>query len=195
MYKTTPPSTIAEQQPTKPLQGKAVGVGHNRRKFSNHIYRKAYIMNMPINHGKEWTKQDDKSLLRFKKAEHTNEQIAHYLGRSEYAIECRLAYLKEKEKPIITRENVKKYLDILHAFNKGETIEMLFGTTWLPTISFTFSKPIENYRVKPAWCRVAKLTYNNNLLYTSIADSEEREKEIEKREGFVCWITERIEYT
>ena len=59
MYNTTPPFTIAEQQPTKPLQGKAVGVGHNGRKFSNHIHRKAYIMNMPTNHGKEWTKQDD----------------------------------------------------------------------------------------------------------------------------------------
>lgn len=36
MYNTTPTFTIAEQQPTKPLQGKAVEVGHNERKFSNH---------------------------------------------------------------------------------------------------------------------------------------------------------------
>ena len=36
MYKTTPPFTFVGQQPTKPLQGKAVGVGHNGRKFSNH---------------------------------------------------------------------------------------------------------------------------------------------------------------
>lgn len=195
MYKTTPPFTIAEQQPTKPLQGKAVGVGHNRRKFSNRIYRKAYIMNIPINHGKEWTKQNDASLLNYKKNKHTIQQIASYMGRTEYAIECRLIYLQEKEKPIITRENAKKYLDILHAFTKGEKIEVLSGNTWLPITSFMFSKPIENYRVQPKWYRVAKLKYNNNFLYTDIADSEETEENLENEERFVCWLTERIEYT
>lgn len=154
-------------------------------------------MNTPRNHGKEWTKQNDASLLNYKKNKHTIQQIASYLGRSEYAIECRLTYLKEKEKPIITRENAKKYLDILYAFSKGETIEMLSGKTWLPLTAFMFSKPIDHYRVQPIknWYRVAKLKYNNNFLYTELADDEEKEEELENAEGFICWLTGRIEHT
>ena len=152
-------------------------------------------MNMPINHGKEWTKQNDASLLNYKKNKHTIQQIASYMGRSEYAIECRLTYLKEKEKPIITRENAKKYLEILHAFTKGETIEMLSGKTWLPLTTSMLTKTIDHYRIKQSWYRVAKLKYNNNFLYTDIADDEEREEKLENQEGFICWLTERIKYT
>lgn len=86
MYNTTPPFTIAEQQPTKPLQGKAVGVGHNERKFSNRTHRKDYNMNFPINHGKEWNKMDDIMLLNFKKSGYLIGQIAYYLGRSELVV-------------------------------------------------------------------------------------------------------------
>ena len=150
-------------------------------------------MNTPRNHGKEWTKQDDKTLLYYKKHGYINEQIAHYLERSEYAIECRLAYLKEKEKAIITRENAKKYLDILHAFTKGEEIEVLSGTTWLPITTFMFSKPIDHYRVQPKWYRVAKMQFIDT--YSELANNEETEENLENEERFVCWLTERIEYT
>lgn len=44
-------------------------------------------MNMPINHEKEWTKQDDTTLLRFKKTGYSNEKIAHYMQHSATAIE------------------------------------------------------------------------------------------------------------
>ena len=152
-------------------------------------------MNTPRNHGKEWTKQDDKTLLYYKKHGYINEQIAHYLERSEYAIECRLAYLQKKEKPIITRENAKKYLDILHAFTKGEEIEVLSGNTWLPITSFMFSKPIDNYRIQPPkkWYRLARVKCDGGVCF-EVVDCQNTEKYISQHENFVCWLTERIEY-
>lgn len=198
MYNTTPPFTIAEQQPTKPLQGKAVGVGHNRRKFSNHIYRKAYTMNTPRNHGKEWNKQIDAILLNYKKNGYSNQQTAFYMERTEFAIECRLKYLKEREKemprPFINKENAKKYLTILQAYTKGETIEVLNNGTWHSLSALTLSELIDNYRVQPKWYRVAKLKYIDNCIYTDLANDAEREEEIEYQGGFICWLTERIEY-
>lgn len=154
-------------------------------------------MNMPINHGKEWTKQNDASLLNYKKNKHTIQQIASYMGRSEYAIECRLIYLKEqkKEKPIITHENAKKYLAILYAFTKGKTIEMLSGNTWLPITSFMFSKPIDNYRIQPPkkWYRLARVKCDGGFCF-EVVGCQNTEKYISQHENFVCWLTERIEY-
>ena len=150
-------------------------------------------MNTPRNHGKEWTKQVDEILLNYQKNGHNNQHIAFCMERTESDIECRLAYLKEKEKPIITRENAKKYLSILYAFSKGEAIEMLSGTTWLPLTAFMFTKPIENYRVKPKWYRVAKMQFINT--YSELANNEETEENLETDDGFICWLTERIEYT
>lgn len=153
-------------------------------------------MNTPRNHGKEWTKQVDEILLNYQKNGHNNQHIAFCMERTESDIECRLAYLKEKEKPIITRENAKKYLSILYAFSKGETIEMLSGNTWLPITSFMFSKPIDNYRIQPPkkWYRLARVKCDGGVCF-EVVGCQNTEKYISQHENFVCWLTERIEYT
>lgn len=155
-------------------------------------------MNTPRNHGKEWNKEDDKTLLYYKNQGYINEQIAHYMGRTEYAIECRLKYLKEREKemprPFINKENAKKYLTILQAYTKGKTIEVLNNGTWHSLSALTLSELIDNYRVQPPkkWFRVAKMTFF--MTYTEIVNDAEKEEDLEKEERFVCWLTERIEY-
>ena len=155
-------------------------------------------MNMPINHGKEWNKEDDKAILYYKKQGYIIQQIAHYMGRTEFAIECRLKYLKEREKemprPFINKENAKKYLTILQAYTKGETIEVLNNGTWHSLSALTLSELIDNYRVQPPkkWFRVAKMTFIDT--YSELANNEETEENLENEERFVCWLTERIEY-
>ncbi len=156
-------------------------------------------MNTPRNHGKEWNKEDDKTLLYYKNQGYINEQIAHYMGRTEYAIECRLKYLKEREKemprPFINKENAKKYLTILQAYTKGETIEVLNNGTWHSLSALTLSELIDNYRVQPPkkWYRLARVKCEGGVCF-EVVGCQNTEKYISQHENFVCWLTERIEY-
>jgi len=103
----------------------------------------------------------------------------------------------------MNKDNAKDYLPLIQALAEGKTIQsgQIGGSDrhWVDNLNVEFSNPPQFYRIKPdirkGWYRVAALKPELGRSSIGVADSEEREKAFEWENYFICWLTDRIEYT
>jgi hypothetical protein len=94
-------------------------------------YDQRYNGSGVANHGKPWTPDQDTRLRKLVRLGETNGTIAHRIGRTEYAIECRIKALglEAVPQPIKSKELNVKAVHLLTLLQEGYT-----------TISVVYSK-------------------------------------------------------
>lgn len=111
----------------------------------------------------------------------------------------------------MNQEQAKAWLPLIQAVAEGKTLQRAdiqhskglisgnqFRKVWIDSC-LPFEMTITgaaNYRIKPEpkkqWYRVAKM--RGNLFYTTTADNDRDERNMEGHPYFVRWLTDRIEY-
>lgn len=96
----------------------------------------------------------------------------------------------------MNKDNAKDYLPLVQALAEGKTIQcMAYGATqWNDIASPAWDMLPARYRIKPepvkGWYRVA--LFKGDVTWS--VDNETAEKNFGGSNGFVRWLTDRIEY-